>query len=98
MGGEGTPHPFSGKVVLAWAAVDKVARIVIVTLDDAEGLVEAHTATEKSAVDDLLDAGGDASAHCMALDQRNWQRSLISFGIASITACYRSHAAMRSKR
>jgi hypothetical protein len=37
----------------------------------------------------VLGCGGDASAHCMALDQRNWQRSRISFGNASI-ACYRS--------
>ena len=43
VGGEGTPHPFSGKVVLAWAAVDKVARIVIVELDDAEGVESRNT-------------------------------------------------------
>ena len=37
----------------------------------------------------VLGCGGDASAHCMALVQRNWQRSLISFGRLSMTACYR---------
>ena len=50
VGGEGTPHPFSGKVVLAWAAVDKVARIVIVELDDAEGVESRKGKAKKKSV------------------------------------------------
>ena len=52
--GEGeSPFQFSGKVVLAWAAgsiVDKVARIVIVELDDAEGFESRKGKTKKKSV------------------------------------------------
>ena len=41
--------------------------------------------------------GGEASAHRIALSHKNWQRRRISLGSPSMTACYRSHGAMRSK-
>jgi len=43
----------------------------------------------------VLGCGGDASAHRMALDQRNWQRSLISFGNASIAVIARKTLLLR---